>query len=198
VPADAAVAGQYEQTPQTPEQIAAGRQLGAQVAKELAADIRAMGMPAQAVSEGAYPQIGDIVIKGYFVSINEGSAVKRMVIGFGSGGAELTTAVEGYLMTPQGLRKLGSGTVQADPGKTPGAALPRRRRHCERKPDRPHRQQRREGARAAIRQDHDRGQGQANGQGDRRRTEVEIPATGLDSGGGVSGCGGRDRRALSA
>ncbi len=64
------------------------------------------------------------MIKGYFLSIDEGSAVKRMVIGFGSGGAELKTAVEGYQMTPQGLRKLGSGTVEADPGKAPGAALP--------------------------------------------------------------------------
>jgi hypothetical protein len=124
VPADSALAGQYEQAPQTAEQIAAGRQLGAQVAKELAADIRAMGLPAQAVSEGAYPQVGDIVIKGYFLSIDEGSAIKRMVIGFGSGGAELKTAVEGYQMTPQGLRKLGSGEVEADPGKAPGAALP--------------------------------------------------------------------------
>jgi hypothetical protein len=52
VPADAAVAGQVEQEPQTAEEIAAGRQLGAQVAKELAADIRAMGLPSQAISDG--------------------------------------------------------------------------------------------------------------------------------------------------
>ena len=124
VPGDSALAGQFEAETQTDEQVTAGRKLGAQVAKELAADIQAMGLPAQVASGGAHPEIGDIVIKGYFVSIDEGSAVKRMVIGFGAGGAELKTAVEGYLMTPHGLRKLGSGTVEADPGKAPGAALP--------------------------------------------------------------------------
>jgi Domain of unknown function (DUF4410) len=124
LPADAAFAGQIEQAPQTAQQIAEGRTLGTQVANELAADIRAMGLPSQAVSSGAYPQVGDIVIKGYFLSIDQGSAIKRMVIGFGEGGAELKTVVEGYEMTPQGLRKLGSGTVEADPGKAPGLALP--------------------------------------------------------------------------
>jgi hypothetical protein len=47
-----------------------------------------------------------------------------MVSGFGSRGAELKTAVEGYQMTPQGLRKLGLGTVEASPGKGPGAVVP--------------------------------------------------------------------------
>jgi len=35
----------------------------------------------------------------------------------------LRTAVEGYQMTAQGLRKLGSGTVDSGGGKSPGAAL---------------------------------------------------------------------------
>jgi hypothetical protein len=124
LPANAAFAGRVEQAPQTAQQISEGRTLGTQVANELAADIRAMGLPSQAISSGAYPQLGDIVLKGYFLSIDQGNAIKRMVIGFGSGGAELKTVVEGYEMTPQGLRKLGSGTVEADPGKAPGLALP--------------------------------------------------------------------------
>jgi len=36
----------------------------------------------------------------------------------------LTTAVEGYLMTDQGLRKAGSGTVGSGAEKTPGAMVP--------------------------------------------------------------------------
>ena len=121
VPADAAVTGQAAS--QTADDVAIGRQLGAQIAKELAAEIQAMGLPAAAVSSGATPQIGDIVIKGYFLSIDEGSAVKRVAVGFGTGAAELKTVVEGYQMTAQGLRKLGSGTVDAGGGKSPGAAL---------------------------------------------------------------------------
>src|SRR5262245_9869430 len=67
VPADSALAEQYSEhsAPQTPDQIETGRRLGAQIASELAADIRDMGLPAQAVPIGTQPQIDDIVIKGY-------------------------------------------------------------------------------------------------------------------------------------
>jgi len=125
VPADSGFAGQVAEpsTPQTAEQIEAGRQLGAQLAIELAANIRAMGLPAEAVTSRTSPRVGDIVIRGYLFSIEEGSAAKRVAIGFGAGGSELKTAVEGFQMTPQGLRKLGSGTVDAGGGKSPGAAL---------------------------------------------------------------------------
>jgi hypothetical protein len=109
--------------PQTSEEIAAGRQAGAQVAAELVEQIRAMGMPAQHASKWTKPHINDIVMRGYFVSIDEGSAAKRVTIGFGSGSSQLSTAVEGYQMTAQGLRKLGSATVESGGSKTPGAAL---------------------------------------------------------------------------
>jgi hypothetical protein len=47
-----------------------------------------------------------------------------VAIGFSSGVSELKTAVEGYQMTAQGLRRLGSGSVDAAGSKTPGAAVP--------------------------------------------------------------------------
>jgi len=109
--------------PQTSEEIAAGRQAGAQVASALVEEIRAMGLPAEPASQQTKPQLNDIVLRGYFVSIDEGSAAKRVAIGFGSGSSKLTTAVEGYQMTAQGLRKLGSGTVDSGGSKTPGAGL---------------------------------------------------------------------------
>jgi hypothetical protein len=64
------------------------------------------------------------VIRGYLVSIDEGSATTRVALRFGAGASELSTAVEGFQMTPQGLRKLGSATVDAGGSKTPGAAVP--------------------------------------------------------------------------
>ena len=69
------------------------------------------------------PEVNDIVIRGYLVSIEQGSAAKRMTIGFGSGGSELATTVEGYQMTAQGLRKLGSGTLGSKGSKGPGAGV---------------------------------------------------------------------------
>lgn len=125
VPADSVLAGEHSDhpTPQSPQQIEAGRQLGVQIAQHLAEEIGVMGMPAKRAMSGTTPQINDIVIRGYLLAIDEGSAVKRVAIGFGSGGSELTVAAEGFQMTAQGLRKLGSGTVHSGGSQTPGAAV---------------------------------------------------------------------------
>ena len=125
VPADSALAGQHSAhpTPQTAEQIATGRQVGNEIAAQLVEEIRGMGLPAERASSGTRPQINDIVIRGYLLSVDEGSAAKRVAIGFGSGSSELRTAVEGFQVTPQGLRKLGSGTVESAGSQTPGAAM---------------------------------------------------------------------------
>lgn len=126
VPADSALAGHpdVQQTPQTAEQIETGRQVGAEIAAKLVEEIRSMGLPAERASTQMTPQLNDIVIQGYLLSMDEGSRAKRMAIGFGSGASRLSVAAEGYQMTAQGLRKLGSGTVGAGGGKGPGAAAP--------------------------------------------------------------------------
>ncbi|HME45747.1 MAG TPA: hypothetical protein VKF36_21830, partial [Syntrophorhabdales bacterium] len=51
-------------------------------------------------------------------------AEMRLTIGFRQGVSELETAVEGFQVTPQGLRKLGSGAVDSSGGKTPGTFVP--------------------------------------------------------------------------
>jgi hypothetical protein len=125
VPAESALAGKPTEhpTPQTAEQISTGRKVGAEIATALVEEIFNMGLLAKRASVGTEPQINDLVIRGYLISVDEGDATKRVAIGFGSGASHLTTAVEGFQMTAQGLRKLGSGTVGAGGGKTPGAAL---------------------------------------------------------------------------
>ena len=125
VPADSTIAGQYDEnpTPQTAEQIDAGRQVGAEIAAQLVKQILDMGLPAKRAPMGTTAKINDILIRGYLLSVDEGSATKRVGIGLGSGTSELKVAVEGYQMTAQGMRKLGSGTVDADGSKTPGAGV---------------------------------------------------------------------------
>lgn len=105
----------------TPEQAAMGRQLGSGIAAQLADAIRGMGLPAERGVPGTSMQLNDIMLRGYLVSIDPGDPAKRMTIGFGSGGSELTTVVEGYQMTAGGLRLLGTGTVTSKGNKTPGA-----------------------------------------------------------------------------
>jgi hypothetical protein len=126
MPADASIAGALSvpPTPPTAEQLATGRQLGAQIAGELVADIQAMGLSAVQASPGSTPQVGDGVIRGYLVSVQGGGAAKRFIIGFGAGATELDTVVEGFAMTRQGLRRLGSGTLSSEGGKTPGVIAP--------------------------------------------------------------------------
>jgi uncharacterized protein DUF4410 len=111
-------------TAPTQQQIDEGRQLGAQIAQQLVADINGMGLSAVQAGPGSSPQVGDGVIRGYLVSAEGGSAAQRFVIGFGAGSSELDTVVEGYAVTPQGWRKLGSGTLTSSGNKTPGMVVP--------------------------------------------------------------------------
>jgi len=109
---------------QTADDASLGRKLGAEVAKNLVAELQGAGLPAVQAMGGPPPQVGDITIVGYFVSVDQGSVAKRFALGFGSGAAELQTVVEGYLMTDKGLRRLGSGELNSEGPKGPGEALP--------------------------------------------------------------------------
>ena len=126
IPADAVISGYYKKhdTPQTTEQIRVGRELGSIVAKELVKEIRKMGMPAEHAGKGPTPGIGDFLIKGAFVSMDEGSQFKRVLIGFGAGAGKLETHVEGYQMAFEGPRLLGRRKIEAKGGKMPGLLVP--------------------------------------------------------------------------
>jgi len=125
VPGDSVLAGQYSEhgTPQSAEQIAAGRKAGAEIAAALVEQIIGMGMYAAVAGPNSRPAINDIVIRGYLLSVVQGDTGKRVLIGLGAGDAELKVAAEGFQMTAHGLRKLGSGTTDATGGKTPGTAV---------------------------------------------------------------------------
>ncbi|HEY1490203.1 MAG TPA: DUF4410 domain-containing protein, partial [Verrucomicrobiae bacterium] len=82
-----------------------------------------MGLPAVQVSAPTTAQVNDILIRGYLVSIEKGSTAARMTIGFGAGGSEMEAAIEGYQMTTNGLRKLGSGMTGSEGSKGPGAVV---------------------------------------------------------------------------
>ena len=62
-----------------------GRKLGTLVANELVKEILALGMPAERANPQWPARINDLIIKGEFVSIDEGDRWKRMIIGFGAG-----------------------------------------------------------------------------------------------------------------
>jgi uncharacterized protein DUF4410 len=125
VPPESALAGQPSEyaEPQTAEQIAEGRKLGAELAARLVQEIRAMGMPAETASAATRPQLNDLVIEGSLLSVQQGSTAARVGIGFTAGQSELEVAVEVFQMTTHGLRKLGSGDVGSTGNKTPGMGV---------------------------------------------------------------------------
>jgi len=129
LPSDSSLVGEVgtPSTPPTAKEIQTARELGTLIASDLVVNIQAMGLPATHAGPGLAPQVGDGVIRGYIVSTEGGGAggfAKRFVIGFGAGTAEMDTVVEGYVMTPRGLRKLGSGTLTSSGNKTPGMVVP--------------------------------------------------------------------------
>jgi Domain of unknown function (DUF4410) len=125
VPPGSAFAGKMGGAPTpTTQQIEIGRELGAQVAKELVADLQGMGLPAVQAAGQPAPRPDDIVLRGYFVSVDEGRVGRRVLVGFGAGAAELRTAVEAYQMTPEGLRQLARGEIRSEGGEMPGIAVP--------------------------------------------------------------------------
>ena len=125
IPTNSALAGENldGDTPPTVQQAELARELGYAIASRLSLEISQMGLSSRVGTRDSTPEVNDLVIHGYLLSVVEGSAGKRMVIGFGSGASELRTVVEVFQMTSNGLRKLGSGTIQSGSSKGPGGAV---------------------------------------------------------------------------
>jgi hypothetical protein len=125
VPPESSFAAELAGAPMpTAEQLEIGRELGAQVAKELVAELQGMRLPAVLAAGQPAPRAEDIVLRGYFVSVDEGRVGRRVLVGFGAGAAELRTAVEAYQMTAQGLRPLARGEIRSEGGELPGMVVP--------------------------------------------------------------------------
>jgi hypothetical protein len=125
VPPDSTLARKFavESTPQTTEQIALGRRLGAEIATDLVQRMQKMGLPAKHAIGGETIDVNDLVVRGYLVCLKKGNAPERIVIGFGVGESGLCTIIEGFQMTPHGLRELTFDSVRAGSGKTPGLGV---------------------------------------------------------------------------
>jgi len=109
---------------QSSDDLSLGRELEALVAKNLVGELQKMGRPAVRANGQPPPQLNDIAIVGYFVSVDSGSVAKRFALGFGSGTPALATVVEVYVMSDQGLRRLSSEELNSTGPKGPGEALP--------------------------------------------------------------------------
>jgi len=109
--------------PQSEKAKKMSEEVGIVIATNLVAEINATGMSAKLFTPEVHVAVNDLMIQGYLLTVDEGSATKRVLLGFGDGESKTTVAVEGYQMTKTGVRKLGYGSVDASGSKSPGVAL---------------------------------------------------------------------------
>jgi hypothetical protein len=109
-------------TPRTLEEMQVGAKVAFVLSEHLVAEIRSMGLPAQRASGPPPPWGRTVMIKGAFLSIDEGNRTERLVIGLGAGRSEIRADVSVLEATAQGPRLLEQFQVDAKSGLKPGMA----------------------------------------------------------------------------
>ena len=109
--------------PRTLQEVEVGRKAAQALSERLVKEIRDMGLPAQR-GYGGPPSWGrTVMIKGAFVSVDEGNRTERVVIGLGIGRSDIRATVEVLEARrderPKMLEEL---TVEARSGFKPGMA----------------------------------------------------------------------------
>ena len=94
--------GQNPGTSRTAEEMANA------VANALVKELNQYGLPAERALSA--PSAGGrlLMIKGQFVSIDEGNRTERVLIGLGAGRTGVQASVQVYEITPEGMRNVGS------------------------------------------------------------------------------------------
>ncbi|TXH37886.1 MAG: DUF4410 domain-containing protein [Rhodospirillaceae bacterium] len=114
--------GAQDASKESAEQERLEREVASIVADDVARRLRDLGLPATRW-HGAPPAGTNLyAIEGQFVTIDEGSAFKRMIIGFGSGGTEVRALVQAYYISNGQKTVVGEAEVSAESSKKPGLA----------------------------------------------------------------------------
>lgn len=120
--ANARLSGAGDDPQENAERAYLEHQVSAIVADRVAAELRELGLPATRW-RGAPPAGTNLyALEGQFLTIDEGSALKRMIIGFGSGGTEVRVLTQAYYISNGKKALLGEAEVSAESAKAPGLA----------------------------------------------------------------------------
>ena len=106
------------------EQLELGRKVADSLSRQLVEKLTERGIHAARATSSTTPPLNAIVLKGHFVSIHEGSRMKRVVVGFGAGASKIRAELQVYQQTEIGLRRLVEGEAEAKGSKKPGMAVP--------------------------------------------------------------------------
>jgi hypothetical protein len=115
--------GILRQQPSNPDPLARQRNMARHVSKILTAELldglRRSGFRAELLTAPAQADDDDLVIEGQCMKIDEGSPLRRWIIGFGSGASQIETRIVGY--RGKSRQKTIEFATRADSGRLPGA-----------------------------------------------------------------------------
>jgi hypothetical protein len=97
-------------------------QIAAIVADKLVEDLKDLDLPAMRWRGPAPAGPGIYTIEGQFVTVDEGNAAMRMIVGFGAGGTEIKTLVQAYASEATAKRLLAEAEVSSESSSAPGLA----------------------------------------------------------------------------
>jgi hypothetical protein len=107
------------------ETLAKDRKIAHALSEVVISTLNQQGIESRFALEDDTPPLNALLLKGRFITIDEGSALGRMAIGFGVGAQELRVQMETYQTTAGGVeRPLAISEARADSGKMPGMAVP--------------------------------------------------------------------------
>jgi hypothetical protein len=102
---------------------AIARDVSERLADQLVGRINDLGLSARRAVRGEDVPRDALVVSGYFIDIDEGNRLQRLVIGLGAGHSQLDTQVEVRQRTARGWIRLVEFKTHADSGAMPGAAV---------------------------------------------------------------------------
>jgi hypothetical protein len=108
--------------PRTEQERAIGKQVADALAIHLVKEIGALGIPASRASGTSSITNGVLILKGQFISVDEGNQAERVIIGLGLGRTDVRTLVEAYDYNNGNKVLLEKFGVNAKSGDKPGMA----------------------------------------------------------------------------
>ncbi len=104
------------------EKIKQDRAIARSLTEQAVTKIGQRGIRAQRATASTTVPLHAVVVKGQFVTVEEGSGGQRVLIGFGAGKSELRANARAYQMTESGLKIISEGKGEAHGGSSPGLA----------------------------------------------------------------------------
>ena len=106
----------------TAQEIKLGHKVAEAVADELVKKIRSYGLWAERGFGYPYGKGKVLMVKGQFVSIDQGNRTERVAVGLGAGRSDVQANVQVYELTPQGLKEVDTLRGEAKSSYKPGMA----------------------------------------------------------------------------